>query len=259
MSGRKIIDDCHICGLHTNLTFEHVPPRAAFNNRPVINTPFEKLINADNLDELSVFGGRKSQRGSGGYTLCGNCNSNTGAWYGNAFVDWAYQGLRISRYAATAPTLVFIFRIFPLRVIKQIICMFFSVNHPGFHKAHEDLVRFVLNKHMKYLDPKKRIFVYFNDSNRVRQFSITAKFNINSAEGIKLFSEVSFPPFGYLMCIDSEPPDRRIVDISYFSEYGYNEYTDVTLRLPKLPVYTPIPGDYRGRDEVIKERHNNSE
>jgi hypothetical protein len=46
----------------------------------------------------------------------------------------------------------------PLRVIKQIAVMFFSACGPEFGKAHPDLVRFVLNKHLRLLP--KNIFIW---------------------------------------------------------------------------------------------------
>ena len=33
----RIMQSSHICGLHTKLTFEHIPPKAAFNDRPVVS------------------------------------------------------------------------------------------------------------------------------------------------------------------------------------------------------------------------------
>lgn len=249
MARKQVFGDCHICGAHTALTFEHVPPRAAFNDRPVVNVPFEKILSADDLDNLSELRGPQSQRGAGAYTLCSTCNNDTGAWYGNAFVDWTYQGLYLSDHAKVAPSLHHIFRIFPLRVIKQIACMFFSANHPGFNRAQEELVRFVLNREHKYISPKVKFYTHFNLSDRSRQSGISSLLSRENSEH-KMFSEISFPPFGYVMSLDSAPPDDRLIDISAFANYGYNQWTDIALNIPILPVYTPFPGDYRSRDSV---------
>jgi hypothetical protein len=66
-----------------------------------------------------------------------------------------------------------------------------------------------------------------------------------------VYSEISFPPFGYILTEDSPPPDRRLVDISFFAQYGYNDWVDISLRLPVLPIYSWLPGDFRSRDEVL--------
>ena len=70
---------------------------------------------------------------------------------------------------------------------------------------------------------------------------------------IRVISEIAFPPFGYLMAFGSTPPDERLVDISFMAKYRYNDWKDIALPLPVLPVYTMYPGDYRNRDTVLKE------
>lgn len=248
---RKVFGPCHICGAVTQLTFEHVPPRAAFNDRPIVGKRFEELFKGDLIENIDNFKGEKSQKGAGVYSLCERCNNVTGAWYGNAFIDWSYQGLILGEQAEIAPSLHLIFRIFPLRVIKQICCMFFSVNSPGLNEAQPDLVRFVLNKDHKYLDPKIRIYVFYNRAGRGRQSAISGILDFGSSGSARIFSEIAFPPFGYVLSIDSTPPDPRLIDISFFANYRNNDWKDITLNIPVLPVYTPFPGDYRSRETVI--------
>lgn len=45
-----------------------------------------------------------SQQGAGDYTLCHKCNNNTGAWYGAAFVAFAYQAMAILKYTKGRPS-----------------------------------------------------------------------------------------------------------------------------------------------------------
>jgi hypothetical protein len=66
-----------------------------------------------------------------------------------------------------------------------------------------------------------------------------------------IYSEVAFPPFGYILTVDGKPLEARLADISFFSRYSYNQWTDIALRLPVFPLYTGIPGDFRSRDEVL--------
>jgi hypothetical protein len=69
----------------------------------------------------------------------------------------------------------------------------------------------------------------------------------------KVYSEIAFPPFTYVLSLDSDPPDQRLVDITFFAHFRYNDWRDTPLRLPILPVYTPFPGDYRSRDQTKAE------
>jgi hypothetical protein len=240
---------CHLCGTHTQLSFEHVPPRAAFNDRPVVTKVTDDLLAAQNLQEMHGARGRRQPRGAGAYTLCIPCNTTTGSWYGRRYVDWAYQALEISSRAQVAPSLYHTFQIFPLRVIKQVACMFFSANPPGFNDAQPDAARFVLNRDRKYLDPKFCIYVYYNRSPVSRQAAVTGQ--LTMGKGTKVYSEISFPPLGYVLSLSGGPPHEDLCDISFFSQYSYNTWADVSLRVPVLPVASMFPGDYRSESELF--------
>ena len=249
---QKVVGPCHICSTVTELSFEHVPPRAAFNNRPVGDPDIQKLIGSADPDVMENVRGRKSQRGAGKYTLCPKCNNTTGHWYGPAYVDWAIQGLASLRISGGSPTL-WVFHIYPLRVLKQIIAMFLSANAPNFGDAHPSLVRFVLNRDANSLDPAIHVFAFYTLSNRSRQSGVTGLLSF-SDDGLstqaKFFSEITFPPFGYVLTINSPPPDGALFDISFFGGHRYNDYQDVQLRLPAKHIYSWLPGDYRSRQEI---------
>ena len=247
----KKYGNCHLCGEYKKLSFEHVPPKKAFNDKPAIYTEIEKMIDKD---PRNIREGEISQKGVGGHTLCEKCNNDTGSWYGNAFVEWVYQGLTILHKTERQPTLYYPFHIFPLRIIKQIICMFFSVNGPDFCKREPELVRFVLNREEKHLNPKIRIYAFYTASSYSRQvgWGSWVTYNYKSGKGPYMFGEITFSPFGYIMSLDSKPHDSRLYDISFFADYSYNDWKSISLRLPVLPVDSCFPGDYRSNEEIQK-------
>jgi len=53
------------------------------------------------------------------------------------------------------------------------------------------------------------------------------------------------------MTLDSRPPDKRPFEISYFARYRYTDLTTIWARLPVLPVYTHLPGDYPGLKRIV--------
>lgn len=253
---KKILGHCSICGVHTKLSFEHVPPRSAFNDHPVFVADIQALIGKWDGDfDNNNIKGKVHQLGAGSYTLCEKCNSDTGAWYGNAFADWAFQAFRVLHFTHGKPSLYYQFRIFPLRVIKQIICMFFSANGDSFRLAHQDLVRFVLNRDARCINPEIQIYTYYNASRVSRQSGVAEILNVEKGHH-HTFSEIAFFPLGYVMTFKSDVPDKRLVDISFFANYAYNDWKEFSLQLPILPVYTYFPGDYRSREEVKKSAEN---
>lgn len=246
---------CHICGTFGPLSFEHVPPKSAFNNRPVIRLHFEQAIS---LGPDEIVKGPQQQKGMGGYTICEKCNNLTGHWYGSEFVAWCYQGMEVLERANGKPTLIYLSYIFPLHILKQIVTMFFSVNGDSFHKVHPELVRFILNRNSRFLPPKYRFFMYYNLEGRLRTSGIAAIVNMKAGKTTTL-SEITFPPFGYVMTIDSEPPDSRLVEITHFARYSYGEFQVFTRRLPVLPTHLMFPGDYRTKDEIYRAAKSNKE
>jgi len=143
-----------------------------------------------------------------------------------------------------------------LPVIKQIITMFFSVNGAQFQTAQPDLARFVLDRDRRGLDKKVRLFCYFLVAGKARSIGVCAAIDMNTKR-TTVMSEISFPPFGYLMTLDSEPPDDRLFEITHFSEYGYNERPSLTLRIPHVPTHTALPGDYRTLEQIYRDRDAN--
>jgi len=170
MASRKVKGICHICGINIELTYEHVPPRKAFNSKPVFYQDLQDLLEDQNFLDSSQ--GKPNQKGVGGYTLCERCNTTTGSWYGTAYVDWTYKAMNVLKYTRGKPSIYYPFYIFPLRVIKQIICMFFSTNGSEFQKNHPDLVKFVLDRKARHLAQDIQICAFYNTSPRSRQSGI---------------------------------------------------------------------------------------
>ena len=193
--------------------------------------------------------GRYQQKGAGAHTLCGSCNSDTGSWYGTAYADWAAQAMRILIDTRARPTLEYPFRLSPLRVLKQVVCMFFSVNGPLFHTKQPDLVRFILNKVLRSFPDRIGIYAFYTLSDRRRTAPVTGVFKGfgSSRSTMHVFSEITFPPFGFVMTVDnSPPPESGFCEISTFSKFDYRDTgLLISMKLSLMPIYTPFPGDYR--------------
>lgn len=259
MNKDKKIGKCHLCGKVTKLTFEHVPPRKAFNSHPVFLRYGLDMIGKDSFPwDFSEGVGEFYPRGIGGYTLCGKCNNNTGSWYGSDFVEFIYQGYR--NYIALMKgnklfnknivKMQFI-KVYPLRIIKQVITMFFSVNSPGLSSAHPELRAFVLDKNKQGISSSEfGIYLYVLVGSVIRYAGVTGIIHIN--RGItRILSELSAPPFGFVL--EFNPKVEEHCNIVFFANnYKYNQKVDLSLEIPVYESHTPYPADFRTKKEVLE-------
>lgn len=81
---RNRIDYCNICGIESELTYDHVPPKCCFNDINV--KPIEKMSG-----EQEKFNPNCSQNGLKYRTICGVCNNSLLAKYDKAVEDVVEQ------------------------------------------------------------------------------------------------------------------------------------------------------------------------
>jgi hypothetical protein len=236
-----VVDICRLCGKWTQLTFEHVPPRGAFNDFPRWYPDTQELL--DHEVSGKPMSGRITDepRGAGAYTLCQRCN-NKCSRYAQHFISltvaWrealdAQVGKLVSRTHRT----------WRARVMKQIMAMFLSANPPGFGQKNPDVRRYVSNAQEKGLPPSIRIHAALTRELDARQAGVTGYMNISGPSST--FSEIAFAPFVLMMTIDSAPPDPRFVDITFFAASGYGDRQETHLQLPVLELYSAITGTYK--------------
>jgi hypothetical protein len=142
----KNMGTCHICFKWRKLTYEHVPPKRAFNRFPGVTHSISAALNLKGTRPIGVplrFNG-----GMGVRTLCENCNQFTARYYGHAFADWVHQALRYAeryeRVDGRENEIILPFEIEPLAVLKQIATMTLAVAEPSSIDALQLLRRFVL-------------------------------------------------------------------------------------------------------------------
>lgn len=242
----KHFGKCHICGKECELTFEHFPPRSCSNNKPIKSFKYDKDIGFNPFLFTQRY--KSLQSGFGKYTLCSVCNTKTAHNYVADYKNWSELISHISMKPGIKCYNLAIENISTLGIIKQIVVMFFSANRPDFRDKHSELLDFILNPQKTDLPQNYKIFTYLTYSNRIRVSAISAKINPLSMS-TSIFSEIVFPPVGYILSINSEPPDQRVSDISNFSLVPYRKKTDVDLVLNLLPTFSKLPGDFRSEDE----------
>jgi hypothetical protein len=256
MAKLKINGVCRICGTEGELSKEHFPPQKANNKDTFFASSMEEVI--DGVQSKGI----QMQGGISGYTLCERCNKNTGRWYGTAFIDFSKSIGELLNNSDGMTEIELILDIYPLRIIKQIVSMFLSVQNDDFSDEHIELRNFVLNTQINTLDAKYRFFVYCCNESPTHQYrrnpfvSHTSIENLISRLGniqktqtnrIELpttntiqISEISHPPLGIVMTIDSIPKDKRLLEITDFATYDFDDEIPFSESLPLLVVSNPI-------------------
>ncbi len=253
MSKKRPEGICHLCGSCGPLSYEHVPPSSAFSTNPIVETPILEGLGED-LDAPPR--GRINQRGAGAFTFCEKCNNTTGSWYAGDFAKWCGQGADVLVRSSFKPKLIYLHYIYPLRILKQIFTMCFSTNTGRWRLKHPELEQFVLDRDRRWLNTRYRAFVYYNVEGCYRRVgNQMAVINLNRGLAIIQVTEISHPPFGYVVTVDGSCPDDRLYEISHFRRYGYDEWEVAPLYLPVLPTHLPIGLDYRTRSEIDEQAH----
>ncbi len=238
------VGKCWLCGLTAPLSFEHIPPARAFNDRPVVLAKWEEFE--------SGYGSEYLPRGRGGHTLCERCNNDTGGTYGPAFVEWCYHGFNLLHHTVGKKSQNFHGEICPLRVLKQVATIFFSVCGAQFRDKNPDLVEFVLNAERVGLSPHYGFYGFWYGGGAVRQAGVTGMLNLKASTQ-SIYAEFVHPPFGYLINLGDVLPDTRLCDISDFARYQPGDRITLNRRFPVLPTNWKLPGDYRTREQIARD------
>ena len=197
-------DYCHICGEKLKMTFEHVPPSAAHNDK------IRKMVCVDSLqsylsENWSVNGKRyKSfQKGFGFKHLCEKCNNTMGALYCNEYVR-IVNGISVNilnlhqkqREEGGFWLQVTIQNLKCRDFFKQALSMFCTINTVQFGKKFKD---YLLNKDNNNFDSdsyKMCIYLRGGTVDRICEFDY---WNKDAENGILNFSEISFYPIGLIL------------------------------------------------------------
>lgn len=253
---------CHICGKKTQLTFEHIPPEKANNSDDAHAILGDTLMNHIGSTrqpwDLTGLRYKNLQRGMGGYTLCEACNNNTGAWYADDYINFVntigYVLTNKVDLEKVKAVKIELKEMHPLRIFKQIICMFASTMHAEFFDAHPALRDFILNKESTNFDPKKyRISMYILKEPHCGWSGLNAMLYGNGK--IKTVAYMDLYPVGFILEIDpTEDTFEYVSDITNMgTDFTYNDKGILGVTLNILERNTLWVGDFRSKEDILKQ------
>ena len=237
---KKIEGLCAICRTIKKLTPEHIPPRSTGNTGNVKLIDFISLINNSNNNHGQIY-----QNGIVYTTLCESCNNNTGSWYGRDYLDWVNQIKEINKNENLSKGVLKETNInfYPLRVFKQIVSMFLSLNHRFMDNDTLEVVKkFLLEKDNRNFPKDFYIYLYVvsPETRYFKQvpFPDSYVMDLRNNNIFYNFSEIAWGDIGLIFSKNKDVPEfeNNLVDIMFFLKYEYNSQENLEFIFPVFPV-----------------------
>jgi hypothetical protein len=238
---------CHICGVNGDLTYEHVPPKSAFNG----------------ASNLLSYGFDKQQRawvpttshpyGVGEYTLCASCNNNTGGIYGQAFCDFVSVIAESTKddHSYREPIAVS-YTGYLHRILKQIVVMFCTANGEQF-SARNGLAEYLLNFGSMNFPDKMRVYLLLVHRRSNISTGLQGALNLKTNHTI-LASEILFWPLGYVLAYDDLLADgiagAHLTEVTDWKTHPTDQKVKADLILYRNYRLTMFPMDFRSKAEI---------
>lgn len=236
-----------MCGAETQLTEEHVPPQKAFNDCTVF---LHKLDRDASPEAKFVPAGRPQQGGCRGYTLCGQCNNDTG--------DYARSYIEFARACAQYASPVYANKIVPIaggirrqKVAKEALVIMCSCCSAEITDEYPDLKRLLLNRNARCLQHPLRLFAYIkcDPGGRRSGKSFVLRVDTRVARHV---SDFAWWPLGFALTFNDTAVEEA-AEVTHWLDCEYGEVSGGPVHLPCLWTTTPYPLDFRSPREVEKQ------
>ena len=248
---------CSICGKGKKLSFEHIPPKSAMNDKGATVHTFQDWLDGGE-SAATMKGGVPQPDGVGYITICEDCNNYSGSHYVPVFGQWVQTGLSMCE---ALPIQEFdqekniqgakfeLKNTRPAPLIKEIVAMLLALNgehNPDFRIDNPGLVEFVLDKEKRGLPAGYRVYLSLYLGPFCR-YSPVIKMVKNDAEPVGTF--IDHPPFSYILALNNTSI-AGFQDITAYASLGLDERKDVELFLACGFGLTPYPFDFRSRARI---------
>lgn len=259
---------CRICGEVTKLSFEHVPPKGVGNTGRVEMLGIEAWLNRE--DRNAEVRGTISQRGSGVYSLCRDCNSRAGELYVPEFKKLHGTGIQaLSQFDLAAldarDDAGYVEMkwqgVRPGRLAKQITTMLLAISPGGFAQANPALTEYAREPSKVGLPSKYKLYLalYAGPNARYNGGSVAMKMNGSGGFDSIPVWELAYPPFAYVLTVDEEVPALETGNVTSFADAGIDETGELEMTLKVGFGHTIFPLDLRTKAKMEADRENGKE
>ena len=238
---------CAICGKYGQLTAEHIPPKKAFNNFPLI------AMKMDQKTGNLPWAADHTTMGRHMHSLCERCNGRTGSWYGADYCEFVKTASVSQIPPDDRGALTFEGR--PAAVAKEALACLCSTVGPGLAGRHTELRKLVLNNKYRSSRPDFRLWLYLTVEEGGHQTGLATKVNASTHQ-MQVVAEFSHWPVGWVFSWqDTEL--LPLCEITHWLDMEYGRRQVVTITVPRLWTVTGFPLDYRTPEQVAKDYREN--
>jgi hypothetical protein len=199
----------------------------------------------------------KSGDGLHTFTICQECNQMTGAWYVPDYGDFIEKiGSRFI-YDCAGNRVIYLRSIHPVRILKEIYCMFLCALTYEPPPSFDDLRKFVHEKDSRLPPDAPEVYLYWNASEcgRLVPLQMMAHMWQTRNKHVQL-SEISWPPLGIVISYNYDDRLEHMEKITSWSRFLYSDTENLTICLPGRTIADPSPLAFG--DPWTAEREKNS-
>jgi len=234
---------CRLCGNAAD-SKAHVPSKSALNTRRWIAADFEIALKTD-IEEVPK--GKQVQGGIYFPTLCKRCNLFIGQNYDPELGRW-FRNVAPMLQSVNDDSISFsVKKAYPSRLIRAALGMFVAINPESFRTSPigSEVVKLLSDTKLTGLPENLRIFMYSCKEGNLRYLPFMAQASLTTGRAA-MFSEIAYPPLGFVLGVKAVDVDERLLDVSDFANIDHNTNCTVEITLPILPTWsTMLPTDYR--------------
>lgn len=234
MARNEVVGICRVCGEEGPLTYEHVPPRAAFNRETAKMYTYDQWLS---LDATGRGRYELQQRGSGYYAFCETCNNTRGGtWYIPEYELWVLAAAEVVSQLPdeSQPGLVVhmnLHAVRPALFAKQMVMMLLALNGSEFGDAFPELRDYVRERDAVGLPDRHRLFLSLLNVDVARYGGRYEAVNFVTDKSFSV-TDLLYPPLAYTLTINEQEPEPREGEITWFTTLTPDDERDIKLTLP---------------------------
>jgi hypothetical protein len=232
---------CWLCGARGPLTSEHIPPRSAFNDRPVVVQHVSPAAVAAGY--VAWEDGNQQWEGHSRDSLCSKCNHRGGRTLVPSYRDFVRQiAERVSTRIPLQTIHIESVRN-PQLIFRQVLMQFVSSNGASFVDANPWIKPFLLTRQPCSIPDDVYVYLFATQMRGMRTSGISGHVLIEEGR-YRVVSEFTHWPLGTVLSF-TDLQDLPLLPINSWGKIPFNSKGTIDLTLSVNPIASALPIDFR--------------